>query len=113
MALIPDAIRSSIKRPYDYPYPPVVNVYKFPGIYQDYSAIPAVLGETVTGIHVGLLLAGLLSTVFRHLLAPTLPGAAGVAPAGAAFIIMSADASIPCLLCACSSLLLTLEDSWP
>gem|GEM_PF-6555641 len=113
MALIRDPIRSSMKRPYDYPYPPVVNVYKFPGVYQDYSAISAVLGETVTGIDMGLLLVGLLSTVFRHLLAPPLPGAAGAAPAGAAFIIMSADASIPGLFCACGSLLLTLEDSWP
>ncbi|MGA2937176.1 MAG: hypothetical protein ABSF52_08780 [Syntrophobacteraceae bacterium] len=78
MARIRDPIRSSIKRPYN----SVVNVYKFPGIYHAYAAIPAVLGETVTGIHMGLLAVGLLSIVIPHLLARPLPGAAGAAPAG-------------------------------
>ncbi len=67
---------------------------KFPGIYYAYSAILAVFGQTVTGVHMGLLAVNLLSTVILYLIARPLLGAAGAALAGAAFIIMSADISV-------------------
>ena len=67
---------------------------KFPGIYYAYSAILALFGQTVTGVHMGLLVVNLLSTVILYLLARPLLGSAGAALAGAAFIIMSADTSV-------------------
>jgi hypothetical protein len=75
------------------PYLEAANM-KFPGIYYAYSAILAVFGQTVTGIHMGLLAVNLFSTVILYLLARPLLGAAGAALAGAAFIIMSADNSV-------------------
>ncbi len=75
------------------PYLEAANM-KFPGIYYAYAAILAVFGQTVTGVHMGLLAVNLFSTVILYLLARSLLGAAGAALAGAAFIIMSADASV-------------------
>jgi len=75
------------------PYLEAANM-KFPGIYYAYSAILAVFGQTVTGIHIGLLVVNLLSTVILYLLARPLLGAAGAALTGAAFIIMSVDTSV-------------------
>ena len=60
------------------PYLEAANM-KFPGIYYAYSAILAVFGQTVTGIHVGLLAVNLFSTVILYLLARPLLGAAGAA----------------------------------
>ncbi len=75
------------------PYLEAANM-KFPGIYYAYSVILAVFGQTVTGVHLGLLAVNLFSTVILYLLARPLLGAAGAAMAGAAFIIMSADTSV-------------------
>ena len=75
------------------PYLEAANM-KFPGIYYAYSAILAVFGQTVTGVHMGLLAVNLFSTVILYLIARPLLGAAGAALAGAAFIIMSADTSV-------------------
>jgi hypothetical protein len=67
---------------------------KLPGIYYAYSAILAVFGQTATGIHLGLMAVNLVSTAILYLLAIPLLGAAGAAMAGAAFVVMSADASV-------------------
>jgi len=67
---------------------------KFPGTYYAYSAILAVFGQTVTGVHMGLMAVNLFSTVILYLIARPLLGAAGAALAGAAFVIMSADTSV-------------------
>src|SRR5208337_2718843 len=75
------------------PYLEAANM-KFPGIYYAYSAILALFGQTVTGVHMGLLVVNLLSTIILYLLARPLLGSAGAALAGAAFIIMSADTSV-------------------
>ena len=75
------------------PYLEAANM-KLPGIYYAYSAILAVFGQTVTGVHMGLMVVNLLSTVILFLIARRLLGAAGAALAGAAFIIMSADTSV-------------------
>lgn len=75
------------------PYSEASNM-KLPGIYYAYSAILAIFGQTVTGIHFGLLAVNLISTFFLYLIARTLLGPAGAAMAGAAYIIMSADNSV-------------------
>jgi len=75
------------------PYSEASNM-KLPGIYYAYSAILTVFGQTVSGIHLGLMVVNLISTVFLYLLARTLLGPAGAAMAGSAFIIMSADVSV-------------------
>jgi hypothetical protein len=75
------------------PYLEAANM-KLPGIYYAYAAILAVLGQTATGVHMGLLAVNLFSTVILYLLARPLLGAAGAALAGAAFIIMSVDTSV-------------------
>jgi len=74
------------------PYSEAANM-KLPGIYYVYSAVLAIFGQTVTGIHIGLMVANLLSTVLLYLLALPLLGAPGAALAGAAFVITSADTS--------------------
>ncbi len=61
---------------------------KLPGIYYAYSAILAVFGQTVTGVHMGLMVVNLLSTIILFLIARRLLGGAGAALAGAAFIII-------------------------
>ena len=75
------------------PYLEAANM-KLPGTYYAYSAILAIFGQTVTGIHIGLIIVNLLSTVFLFLIARRLIGSAGAALAGAAFIILSADTSV-------------------
>ncbi len=75
------------------PYLEAANM-KLPGIYYAYSAILAVFGQTVTGVHIGLMIVNLLSTVILFLIARRLIGGAGAALAGAAFIILSADTSV-------------------
>ena len=67
---------------------------KPPGVYYAYSAILAVFGQTVTGIRLGLMAVGLISTVILYLIAIRLLDASGAALAGAAFIVMSADTAV-------------------
>ena len=75
------------------PYSEAANM-KLPGIYYAYSAILALFGQTVVGIHMGLLVVNLFSTIIVYLIARRLFGAAGAALSGAAFIITSADNSV-------------------
>lgn len=75
------------------PYLEAANM-KLPGIYYAYSAILAVFGQTPTSIHLGLMAVHLVSTALLFLIATPLFGAAGAALAGAAFMVMSADASV-------------------
>jgi len=66
--------------------PPFVKTcnMKMPGIYAAYAAIMAVLGQTIRGIHVGLLLVNAASIVLVFLVGRRLVGAmAGVCAAGA------------------------------
>jgi 4-amino-4-deoxy-L-arabinose transferase-like glycosyltransferase len=67
---------------------------KLPGMYYAYAAIMALLGQSNTGIHIGLIAINLLSTIMLYLLARQLMDAAGAAMAGAAFIIASANNSV-------------------
>ena len=75
------------------PYQEAANM-KLPGTYYAYAAFMAVFGQTIEGIHLGLMVVNLLSTVLLFLIARPLLGNAGAALAGAAFTIMSADASV-------------------
>jgi hypothetical protein len=59
------------------PYAAAYNL-KAPGIYVAYSLILALLGQTTTGIHVGLIVVTSLATVLMFVLARSLAGA----PAG-------------------------------
>ncbi len=75
------------------PYGVAANM-KFPGTYYAYSAIMAFFGQTPEGIHTGLLVVNLLSTLMLYLLARRLLGQAAAAMASAAFIITSVDNSV-------------------
>ena len=76
------------------PYLKAANM-KFPGIYYAYSAILAVFGQTVTGVHMGLMVVNLFSTVILYLLARRLLGAAGAAWPGQPS--SSCPQTLPCL----------------
>jgi 4-amino-4-deoxy-L-arabinose transferase-like glycosyltransferase len=67
---------------------------KLPGTYYAYAAVMTVFGQTIEGIHLGLMVVNLLSTIILFLIARPLLGSAGAALAGAAFSIMSADLSV-------------------
>ena len=75
------------------PYLEAANM-KLPGTYYAYSAILAAFGQTVTAIHMGLMIVNLLSTVILFLIARRLFGRAGAALAAAAFVIISSDTSV-------------------
>ena len=75
------------------PYNMAANM-KLPGIYYAYSAIMALLGQTPAGIHIGLMVVNLLSTLVLYLLARRPLGAAGAAITGVAFIVTSMDSSV-------------------
>jgi hypothetical protein len=75
------------------PYSEAANM-KLPGTYYAYSVILAVFGQTVTGIHIGLMAVNLISTAILYLIAMPLVGPAGAALAGTAFIVMSAQNSV-------------------
>jgi hypothetical protein len=75
------------------PYQEASNM-KLPGIYYAYAAIMVVFGQTIQGIHLGLLVINLLSTIILFLIARRMLGYAGAALTGAAFSIMSADVSV-------------------
>lgn len=71
--------------------PPYAEAYnmKFPGIYVVFAMILALFGETVSGIHIGLLLANLVSITLLFLLAKVVYDAwVGVAACGA-FALMT------------------------
>ena len=70
--------------------PPYKLVYsmKYPGIYAAYAAIMAVFGQTITGIHLGLMLVNIASIVMVYLLGKRLfSTTAGVAAAAAYALI--------------------------
>ncbi len=67
---------------------------KLPGIYYAYSAVLTVFGQTITGIHEGLMVVNLLSAGILFLIAMPLLGGVGAALATAAFSIMSVDLSV-------------------
>jgi hypothetical protein len=70
------------------PYRLVYNM-KMPGIYAAYAAIMAVFGQTITGIHLGLLLVNLAAIVLLYLLARRLLGSHGAVAASATYALLS------------------------
>ena len=71
--------------------PPYKLVYsmKFPGIYAAYAAIMAVFGQTIIGIHVGLMLVNAVTIVLIFLLGRRLFNSASGVAASAAYALLS------------------------
>jgi len=67
---------------------------KLPGTYYAYAAILALFGQTISGIHVGLMVVNLLTAGILFLIASRLLGRVGATLAVAAFLIMSVDLSV-------------------
>ncbi|MGC1786012.1 MAG: glycosyltransferase family 39 protein [Terriglobales bacterium] len=70
------------------PYQLAYNM-KLPGTYAAYAAIMAVFGETVRGIHLGLVLVNALSVILIYLIAARLFGALAGTVAGTSFALLS------------------------
>ena len=70
------------------PYAQAYNM-KMPGIYAAYALVMAVFGETITGIHMGLLLVNAATTLLLFLLCRSLYGAFAGITAAASFALLS------------------------
>jgi hypothetical protein len=70
------------------PYRELFNM-KFPGVYAAYAVIMAVFGQTITGIHIGLLLVNAVTIVLLFLLGRRLISAGAGVAAAAAFALLS------------------------
>jgi hypothetical protein len=75
------------------PYTQAFNM-KLPGIYAAYAVILAVFGQTQSGIHLGLLLVNVVTTVLVFLLARTWLRNPGALAAAAAFALLSLGQSL-------------------
>ena len=71
--------------------PPYAQAYnmKLPGVYAVYAVVMSVFGQTVAGIHFGLLLVNGITTLFVFLLARRVSGDLGGVAAAAIFAAMS------------------------
>lgn len=71
--------------------PPYLMAYnmKWPGTYAAYAAIMAVFGETIAGIHVGLILVTLATAIVTFLLARKVSGNAGAVVAGGTYALLA------------------------
>ena len=72
------------------PYSLAYNM-KFPGTYYAYALLMAVFGETAWGVHVGLLVVTIVSTLLLFLLVRRVAGDLAAAVAGSAFSILAID----------------------
>jgi Dolichyl-phosphate-mannose-protein mannosyltransferase len=68
--------------------------HKFPGAYIAYAAIMAVFGQTTAGIHLGMLVVNLASTVLLFFLGRRVTGNAGGLAAAAAWVVMSVSPGV-------------------
>jgi len=75
------------------PYQLAYNM-KLPGTYAAYAVILAVLGETPSAIHLGLLLVNALTTFFVFLLTKRLAGSLAGLVAGATYALLSSTPSV-------------------
>jgi hypothetical protein len=71
--------------------PPYVLAYnmKWPGVYAAYAAIMAVFGESIAGIHVGLILVTLATAILTFLLARRICGEAGAVVAAGTYALLA------------------------
>src|SRR5580704_14715484 len=78
-------------------FPPYVNAYnmKFPGTYAAYALIMALFGQTAAGIHFGLLLINVATTVLLFLLAKRLTDRYTATVSAVSFAILSLSEWIP------------------
>ncbi len=75
------------------PYTKVYNM-KMPGIYGAYALMMAILGQTITGIHLGLLLLNLATIIFLFLLGRQLLDRTTGVIAAASFAVLSVGQSV-------------------
>ncbi len=75
------------------PYSLAYNM-KFPGIYAAYAAIMAVFGQTVAGVHLGLIVVNLAAIVLVFLLGRRLVNAWAGATAAAAYAVLSISPTV-------------------
>jgi len=76
--------------------PPFVSIYhvKLPGMYGAYAVIMTLFGQTCEGIHLGLLVADLLSCIPMYLIAKRLFNPTAAAYAASVFFIMTISQSL-------------------
>lgn len=76
--------------------PPYVLAYnmKLPGIYAVYALIMAVFGQTIQGIHIGLLTANVISAVLVFLLAGRLLKPTAAVVAGTSFAVLAVSPTV-------------------
>ncbi|MBM3321822.1 MAG: hypothetical protein FJY73_14250, partial [Candidatus Eisenbacteria bacterium] len=76
--------------------PPYAEAYnmKLPGIYVVYAGILALFGETIRGIHLGLLAANLLAIVLVFAIARRLLSGIGAGAAAACYAVLSASRGV-------------------
>src|SRR5947208_466882 len=72
----------------------VTGNHKFPGAYLVYAAIMGVFGQTISGIHLGMLVVNLANTVLLFFLGRRLSGNIAGLVAAAAWALMSVSRSI-------------------
>ena len=76
--------------------PPYLMAYnmKLPGIYAIYALVMAIFGQTITGIHLGLLLANCVATILLFLLTRRLFDNTAAIVASASFALLSLSPSV-------------------
>lgn len=76
--------------------PPYVSAYnmKLPGVYAAYAIIMALFGQSVTGVHIGLLLVSFATILLIFALARRLFGIVAAAAAALAFSLLSTSESV-------------------
>ncbi len=72
----------------------VAGNHKFPGAYLAYAAIMAAFGETIAGIHIGMLVVNLGGTLLIFFLGRRLAGDLGGLAAAAAWVLMSVSPGV-------------------
>src|SRR5437762_868035 len=75
------------------PYKLAYNM-KFPGTYAAYAGLMAVFGQTLAGIHIGLLLINFAAVVFMFLIGKELFGAVCGIASAAAYAVLSVSPSV-------------------
>jgi hypothetical protein len=76
--------------------PPYLMAYnmKLPGIYAIYALVMSIFGQTITGIHLGLMLANCIATILLFLLTRRLFDNAAAIVAAASFALLSLSPSV-------------------
>ncbi|MGD0283669.1 MAG: glycosyltransferase family 39 protein [Dissulfurispiraceae bacterium] len=76
--------------------PPYLTAYnmKLPGIYAAYALVMAVFGQTIAGIHIGLMIVNAIATIFIFILARKLFDNVAAVVAAASYALLSVSPSV-------------------